>query len=122
MTSRLRAVIRIGSTKSPVVNAYEWLKPLTALTQYLASPPGGAWQSLHVAAAWWLDLRHAAKCSSITWQFAHAAGSLPRYAVPRAWTNVNIPSPIAAPRITAVAMPETNSMRLEAARGGFGRT
>jgi hypothetical protein len=36
----------------------------------------GEWQSLQVATAWWLPLRHASKWSCITWQLAQAAGSL----------------------------------------------
>ena len=40
------------------------------------------WQSLQTATAWWLDLVQPSKWSCMTWQLAHAAGSLVRYEEP----------------------------------------
>src|SRR5512143_4183916 len=78
-TARLRGLIRSGSGKSPVVKANECQNPLEAFVRYFAANPGGVWQSLQAAAARWLDLSQASKCSLMMWQFAQAAGSLVRY-------------------------------------------
>jgi hypothetical protein len=41
VTLALRPVIRNGSGKRPVVNASEWLNPLSAFIVYFGTSPGG---------------------------------------------------------------------------------
>src|SRR5688572_14486854 len=86
--ARLRALMRIGSWKRPVVNANECQNPLRALVAYLGSRACGVWQSLHAATARWLEAIHPSYCSRMMWQLAHAAGSFIRYEAPRAYTKV----------------------------------
>ena len=54
----------------------------SALGAMYASGRGGDVD--YVAAARWLDLVHASKCSVMMWQFAQACGSFVRYEYPRA--------------------------------------
>ncbi len=71
-------VIWIGSGNRPDVKAKECQKPFEAFVAYLATKPGGVWQSLHVATARWLPRDQPSSCSVITWQFAQAFGSFDR--------------------------------------------
>lgn len=53
-TDRLEGVMRMGSAKSSSVKALECRYPCSSLVWYLPSMSTGTWQSLQVAAAWWL--------------------------------------------------------------------
>src|SRR5687768_1884182 len=79
---RLWGLIPMGSGNEPVVKASECQKPFDALLAYLATMPGGVWQSLQLATTWWLDFAQPSYCSCMTWQFAQAAASFDRYEAP----------------------------------------
>src|SRR5690606_26523901 len=82
VTARLWSLMRMGSGKSPVVKAKECQNPFDAFVRYFPTRSCGVWQSSQTATALWLDFTHEAKWASITWQFAHAAGSFVRYDAP----------------------------------------